>query len=270
MRDLRIAMVVCNAPVGEVRRNLETMKERVRAAIDGGAAIVCFPELNVTGYCNRKKPIKFAQTVPGRITDEILQLIASEDTVILFGMAEIDATGNLFASHVVAKPDGTLGVYRKLHIAPPERATFIPGSTVPLFEAKGVRFGIQLCYDAHFPELSTQMAVNGADLIFIPHASPRGVAADKHRSWMRHLPARAYDNSVFIAACNQIGKNCNGLSFPGNAVILDPSGNIITTHLADREGILFADLKAEDLDRVRGHEMRYFFPNRRPELYKNG
>jgi len=104
-------------------------------------------------------------------------------------------------------------------------------------------------------------------LIFIPHASPRGVAADKHRSWMRHLPARAYDNSVFIAACNQIGENGSGLSFPGNAVILGPSGHIITTHLTDREGILFADLKAEELASVRGHEMRYFFPNRRPELY---
>jgi len=267
MRDLRIAMVVCNAPVDEVRRNLDTMKDRVKEAVEGGAGIVCFPELNVTGYCNRKRPGKFAGTVPGEITDEILQLSASEDTVVLFGMAEIDGAGNLFASHVVATPDGTLGVYRKLYIAPPERATFIPGSSVPLFEAKGVRFGIQLCYDAHFPELSTQMAANGADLIFIPHASPRGVAADKHRSWMRHLPARAYDNSVFIAACNQIGENGSGLSFPGNAVILGPSGHIITTHLTDREGILFADLKAEELASVRGHEMRYFFPNRRPELY---
>jgi N-carbamoylputrescine amidase len=260
-------MVVCNAPVGEIGRNLATMKGMVREAVAGGAAIVCFPELNVTGYCNRGKLSSCYQRIPGRATDDILQLAALENAVILFGMAETDGTGNRFASHVVASPDGSLGVYRKLHIAPPERVTFTPGSSVPLFEAKGVRFGIQLCYDAHFPELSTLMAAEGADLIFIPHASPRGAAAEKHKSWMRHLPARAYDNSVFIAACNQIGENGCGLSFPGNAVVLAPSGNIIGTHLTDRQGILFADLKAEVLDRVREHEMRYFFPNRRPELY---
>ena len=265
MKDIRIALVICNCPVGEIRRNLDAMAEWVQRA--GDADIVCFPELNITGYCNRRDLIRLAQPIPGPITDALLRLAATENTIILAGMAEKDEADNVFAGHVVVKPDGAIGVYRKLHIAPPERTTFIPGDTIPLFEAPGVKFGIQLCYDAHFPELTTYMAAGGADLIFIPHASPRGIAAEKHRSWMRHLPARAYDNSLFIAACNQIGENCNGLTFPGNAVVFDPSGNILASHLTDREGLLLVDLKAEDLERVRGHEMRYFFPNRRPELY---
>ena len=84
---------------------------------------------------------------------------------------------------------------------------------------------------------------------------------------MRHLPARAFDNSLFIVACNQTGENEKGLGFPGIAVIIGPSGKVIHKDLSGKEGVLLATLKAEDLIRVRSHRMRYFIPNRRPELY---
>jgi N-carbamoylputrescine amidase len=103
----------------------------------------------------------------------------------------------------------------------------------------------------------------------MPHASPRGGPDTKHQSWMRHLPARAYDNGIFIVAVNQLGKNGKGLTFPGNAVILDPSGKILDKRLDDSEGLLVADLPASAWQAVRSHPMRHFFPNRRPELYKN-
>jgi N-carbamoylputrescine amidase len=111
------------------------------------------------------------------------------------------------------------------------------------------------------------MAVAGADIIFIPHASPRGTPTEKLNSWMRHLTARAFDNSAFIVACNQVGDNQNGLQFPGVAVTIDPSGEVIEKNIGDIDAMIIADLKADDLEAVRGHRMRYFLPNRRPELY---
>jgi len=264
---ITIALVVCNASFGEIDSNLTAMLGWVEKALAGGAAIVCFPELNVTGYGNKKEMQALAQTVPGFASRNISTMAKNAGLTILAGLAESAPGGRIYASHLVAAPDGTIEVYRKLHLAPPEKSTFTPGDRVPVFNAGGLKFGIQLCYDAHFPELSTRMTAMGAEAIFIPHASPRGDAATKHASWMRHLPARAYDNSVFIAACNQIGPNGNGLSFPGNGVVLGPSGDIIADHLIDKDGILFAELRRENLQWVRKHEMRHFFPNRRPELY---
>ncbi|MGA6926811.1 MAG: nitrilase-related carbon-nitrogen hydrolase, partial [Desulfosarcina sp.] len=174
----------------------------------------------------------------------------------------------LYASHMVITPQGRTAIYRKLHLAPPEAALFHPGDALPVFEWSGIRFGIQLCYDAHFPELSTRMAEAQADIIFIPHASPRGQAADKHHSWMRHLPARAFDNGLFVVACNQTGNNQNGLVFPGNAVAFSPSGEIMDSRLSGRSGLLMVDLRADRIQHVRGHRMRYFLPHRRPELYR--
>jgi N-carbamoylputrescine amidase len=112
------------------------------------------------------------------------------------------------------------------------------------------------------------MAVDGADIIFMPHASPRGTPPEKLTSWLRHLTARAFDNSVFIVACNQNGDNLKGLHFPGVAVIIDPSGDVLRDNINGKEAMIVADLKADVLAAVRGHRMRYFLPNRRPELYE--
>ena len=171
------------------------------------------------------------------------------------------------ATHLVADPGRPVQAYRKLHLAPPEQKIFSPGNQVPLFRTRSVTFGIQLCYDAHFPELTTRMALDGAEVIFMPHASPRGKAMQKHRSWMRHLTARAYDNAVFIVAVNQVGENGQGLTFPGNAVAISPSGDVMASELSGKEGLLTVDLRSEELRYVREHQMRYFLPNRRPELY---
>jgi N-carbamoylputrescine amidase len=111
------------------------------------------------------------------------------------------------------------------------------------------------------------MAIDGADIIFMPHASPRGTPPEKLDSWMRHLTARAFDNGVFIVACNQVGENQKGLDFPGIAMVIGPSGDVLKNNISGQEAMIVADLKADVLAAVRGHRMRYFLPNRRPELY---
>ena len=205
MKDIRIAAVVMNCPVGEVEENLNRMDGFVDTAADHEIEIVCFPELNITGYCNRPEMARTALPLNGPEVKQIQGMAKSTGMVILAGMAEKGPGDIVYASHLALHPDGRVDVYRKLHIAPPERGVFSPGNTIPIFTTAGIQFGIQLCYDAHFPELTTAMAAQGAELIFFPHASPRGDAKQKHTSWMRHLPARAFDNSLFIIACNQTG-----------------------------------------------------------------
>ncbi len=267
MKNIRIAAITCEAIVGEIDRNLATTIEWTRKAKAAGAALVCFPELNITGYCNREEMAEIALPVPGPVSRKLTRLSEGEGIVVLAGMAEHNPQGMPFASHCVFTPDGRVQTYRKVHTAPPEKETYSPGDTIEVFTIGAITFGIQLCYDAHFPELSAAMTDKGAEVIFIPHASPRGDAEEKHHSWMRHLTARAFDNSVFVVACNQIGDNCNGLHFPGNAMAIGPSGELITKDTSPQASMLIADLNAADLDAVRTHPMRHFFPHRRPELY---
>jgi N-carbamoylputrescine amidase len=267
MDDIRIAAVIFNSAVNRTRDNLDRMASWIKLAKNQAAQLICFPELNVTGYSTKPEIQGCAESIPGPVSERLVQMADENQIVILAGMAEKDEKGRIFASHLVVTPENISGIYRKIHIAPPEHNIFTPGNSVPLFEVEGVKLGIQLCYDAHFPELSTRMAVDGADIIFMPHASPRGTPPEKLVSWLRHLTARAFDNSVFIVACNQNGDNLKGLQFPGVAVVIDPSGDVLKDNISGKEAMIVADLKADVLAAVRGHRMRYFLPNRRPELY---
>jgi len=268
MQDIRIAAVIFNSIVNRPQNNLDRMVPLIKEAKKQNAKLICFPELNVTGYSTRADIEDAAEPVPGPISRRLQQMAHAFQIVILAGMAEKDQSGRIYASHLVVTPQKISGIYRKLHIAPPELGIFSAGKAIPLFEAEGVNLGIQLCYDVHFPELSTRMALDGADIIFMPHASPRGTPQEKFDSWMRHLTARAFDNGIFIVACNQNGDNQKGLDFPGIAMVIGPSGNVLKNNISGREAMIVTDLKADVLAAVRGHRMRYFLPNRRPELYE--
>jgi predicted amidohydrolase len=267
MKDIRIAAVSCRSPVGQIETNLEHTAFWIEQARAAGADLVCFPELTITGYYNHVEIAALAQPLPGPLSERLSKLALSSRLIVLAGLVEQNPHGQPFATHCVFWPDGRMDRYRKLHLAPNEAAFFSAGDEIPVFNSPQASFGIQLCYDGHFPELSTAMAAKGAHILFLPHASPRGDAASKHQSWLRHLPARAYDNGVFVVACNQWGENGKGLVFPGNAMVIAPSGNILAKQVTDGQGMLVVDLSAADLQTVRSHPMRYFFPNRRPELF---
>jgi N-carbamoylputrescine amidase len=269
MKDTRIAAVIFHSPLKNVAQNLQRMEEWIRAAKKQQAAIVCFPEMNICGYSIRGDSLESDdEPRSGSVAKKLQKLARENEICILAGMAEKGAADRLYASHLVATPEKLAGSYRKLHIAPPERHIFAAGTQVTLFKFNDLSFAIQLCYDAHFPELTTRMALEGADVLFIPHASPRGTPQEKFDSWLRHLPARAYDNGLYLVACNQTGDNQEGLKFPGVAMVVNPLGRVIAQKKGMQEGILFADLKAAELKAVRQHPMRYFLPNRRPDIYQ--
>lgn len=268
MKDLRVALAITHSPVGAVAENLASVDLWTQAARASDAELICFPELNLTGYTTQKAVKTNALSFSDPFVQQLPVIAQKTGVAVLAGFAEKDQTGAIYATHLVARPDGIVDAYRKVHLAPPELTQFSPGNVAPIFGFQGITFGIQLCYDTHFPELSTRMALAGADVIFMPHASPRVTPKEKFQSWMRHLPARAFDNSVYVLACNQTGENGMGLHFSGLAVAIDPSGKIMDKNLSGEPGLLMVDLKADILKHVREHRMRYFLPNRRPQIYQ--
>ena len=267
MNDLKIAAVCMNSIPGEIEKNFDRIESFVLDASEKGADIICFPELSITGYILRNPLEVFSGSLCEEIIERIAQMARENGLVIIAGMIEIINGEKPYISQVVAGPHALLGIYRKTHLSPQEKEHYQPGQRIDTFCYKDVLFGVQLCYECHFPELSTVMALRGAEIIFVPHASPRGSPDEKIQSWLRHLPGRAFDNSLFIVACNQVGRTLGGYSFPGAAVVLNPAGRIMTRYERNEEKLILAELKRDDLEEIRGHKMKYFIPNRRPELY---
>ncbi|MGD9054113.1 MAG: nitrilase-related carbon-nitrogen hydrolase, partial [Desulfobacterales bacterium] len=112
MKDIRIAAVILNCPVGRVSDNLERMAGWVGAAKKQGVDVVCFPEMNVTGYSTRANIKKVAEPVPGKISQSVSEMAQAYDIAILAGLAEADLTGRVFASHLVVTKQGVAGTYR--------------------------------------------------------------------------------------------------------------------------------------------------------------
>lgn len=270
METVKTALVIQNCMTGDFNHNLESTLNFISLAAEQQADMIVFPEMNLTGYTTGKDALNICMPADTDELEVFSALSAKYDMTILTGIAEKTIDKKIFALHLVYHPDGRIDQYRKIHTAPFEKTYFSAGNQITIFESCGFKFGLQLCYDAHFPELSLAMALKGVDAILIPHASPRGSCREKFDSWTRHLTARAFDNGIYICACNQTGDNGSGLEFPGLCLLVGPDGNIVYHSIDDScsEGIHFVELVRSELDHVRSHRMRYFLPNRRDDLFK--
>jgi len=264
---MKAALIVQNSIAGDFNRNFNSTVDFIQRAGEKKAEIIVFPEMNLTGYVSGSDILSICRQVDKKIVQTFSHLSQQLDITILTGLAEKMPENSIYASHLIFNPSGTYDIYRKIHTSPFEKNYFTQGNKIDIFLSHGFNFGVQLCYDAHFPDLATAMALKKADIIFIPHASPRGTSKEKYHSWIRHLSARAYDNGIYIAACNQTGDNLKGLVFPGISLLIGPDGNVLHKSVDPEEGMYLVNIERSALDKVRSHKMRYFLPNRRDDLF---
>ncbi|ATW27370.1 nitrilase family protein [Candidatus Formimonas warabiya] len=271
MKETRIGLVQMQAEIGQVKENLAKITWFIEAAAAKEVDVLCFPELSITGYTKNTGSLA-PETIPGPSADLISALAQKTKMVILAGLPEKSPTDKPYITQLVAFPNGLVGTYRKTHLGKSEWGSFSPGDELPVFMTEKVQFGMGICWDMHFPEVSTVLALQGSEIIFAPHASPQ-VVGNRREIWLKYLPARAYDNGVFLAACNLIGKAGEEKEFCGGALVLDPRGNIVAEAFPGKEDLLIADLDPGLVNQMRTRERKvmrdsFFLQFRRPELYR--
>ncbi|RJQ26383.1 MAG: nitrilase [Peptococcaceae bacterium] len=271
MEKIRIALAQVRSETGRVRENMEKIALFAGQAAAQKVDIICFPEMCIQGYSCTKAHLT-AEPVPGESSQAVAGLARETGMVILAGMAEKSGSGKPFVTQLVAFPDGAVQKYRKTHLGKSERSYFTAGEDFPVFAVDRAGFGVQICWDLHFPEVTAIYSLKNAEIIFAPHASPV-IAGDRRDIWLKYLPARAYDKAVYIAACNLVGDDGDGQVFCGGALVVDPKGNVVAESFRNREELLVVDLDPALINKIRQKEsgsMRYSFylENRRPELYE--
>jgi hypothetical protein len=235
MKDIRIAAVVCRCPVGQVNTTWRGPGTGPCGPERRAPPWSAFPELNLTGYSNRSEIADHAISAHGSEIDALIRLALISKSLCWWGLLKKPTMeGFLPATWRSPRRAGPVSTGNSIW---PRRKRIISAPVKPCRCSTGrgsVRHSVVL--RCPFPRAFHTDGRGRCDMIFIPHASPRGQAVDKHQSWMRHLPARAFDNGLFVVACNQRGNNENGLVFPGNAVAFSPSGEIMETRLSGTRG----------------------------------
>lgn len=268
MLDLRVAVAQMTCVVKDRAANMASIERFVHDAVAQKVDILCLPELCICGYNADDNDASAPEPMEGPSVRHLAQVGRDTGLTFLAGLLERDIGGVVYNTQVVFGPEGVLGSYRKTHVPTTEIGTWSCGDNIHVFDHRKARFGIEICYDSHFPEVSTELADRGAEILFLPHASGGETPQEKLERWLRYMPARAYDNGVFVAVCNQVGDNGAGRVFAGVSFICDARGRVLAqADNGDREEMVVADLEAAGLAEARRVPETFFRHFRRPELY---
>ena len=151
--------------------------------------------------------------------------------VIVLPVYEQEQPGVLYNTAAVIDADGTyLGKYRKHHIPQLhgfwEKFYFRPGNLgFPVFDTAVGKVGVYICYDRHFPEGWRALGLDGAQIVFNPSATSRGLSA---YLWQLEQPAAAVANEYFVGAINRVGvEELGDDDFYGTSYFVDPRGQLV-------------------------------------------
>lgn len=235
---LRIALAQTGGQPGSIERSLAELARHAADAAKAGAAFLLLPELALSGYGDPAKTRSLALTVD-TATARVGAIARSHGIGILVGYCEKFAEGHANAALLVAADGRRLLNYRKMHLwGAYEEAIFTPGGPGEVIDlCEGIKAGVLICFDLDHPVTAQDLVARGADVVLVLSGTtkPYGVVP------LVQVPARAYENSVFVAFCDQAGPQ-NGCDFVGLSTVAAPDGSVLTRAGAAAGELVFADL----------------------------
>jgi predicted amidohydrolase len=295
MKTLKIAVAQFQPKDGDKDYNLSVIDKLTAKAKEGGAEVVSFHEMSITAYTffkdlTREEVKSYAEKVPGKSTQRLIEIATKYDITVLAGLVEVDDEDKLYNTYICVDKNGLKAKYRKIH---PFISKYLsPGTEYVVFDIKDWKCGILICYDNNVVENVRATSLLGAEVIFAPHVTMctpssmpgRGFVDDalwqkreldpvplrmefdgpKGMQWlMRWLPARAYDNGVYYVFTNPIGYDGDQLK-NGNSLILDPYGDVMVEIKSFNDEIAITTITEDKLKLSGGWRYKNA---RKPELY---
>ena len=278
---IRVGIVQMNARVLDKHYNIKQAEELIQQAAAQGAQIVLTPESAVQGYprvslhpgesanapaiiTGRKRILAAAEPIPGPSTRSFSALARKLHIWIVFGMDE-DRKGQLYNTAVLMNPEGQIaGTYSKVHLQNWMIASGVHhGDGFPVWDIDvngvHVKLGIEICYDVQHPESTLELALGGAEVVFIPYCTD-----DFSRPLLVHLfETTALENRLYMVRANFASPRNTGTSS-----IIDYQGNTVR-QLGAQPGVLVGDLDLTALKKTRAAwNPVYGLPYRYPAAYK--
>ena len=260
---LKFAIIQMNVKVGDVAHNKQILMQKLTEAIsvEHKPDVILFPEMWNTGYALTE--ISSLADENGKETIDMLSSFAKQHQVNIIGGSIAQKKGDGVYNTIFAfnRKGELINDYSKLHLfrLMDEEKYLQAGDKLGLLEVDGVQAGMLICYDIRFPELTRSLALQGAQILFVPAQWPK----PRLHHWKTLLTARAIENQMYVIACNRMGVS-GETEFFGHSMVIDPWGEIIV-EAGEEETILFGEIDLALVSKVRSTIP--IFEDRRPSFY---
>lgn len=254
---MRIGHCQLDSQLGRFDENLAKIMTGLEKADADKLDIVCFPECFLTGYPDDGEIARrdaFAIDSPQIM--QVLDRSAKFEAAFIVGFNEL-RNNDLFNTAIVVHKGHLLGHYSKCSAY---MKFHRQGREFPVFEHKGLKFGVVICSDGGFIEPSRLLALQGAKVIFSPHFN--NISKDSLIGHFMHVradhTARAVENRVYFVRGNNVSlgkEECisgyDGVGY-GDSYIVDPWGEIMVRSRRHHEDFIFADIDPDVTDTAWG------------------
>ena len=256
---IKIALAQFNTKMGDVPANLEKHLDLIDEARQGGADLVVFPELSLTGYALLDLAVDTA--IRPHQDDPVFNelLAASQDLDLMFGFVHEDRRHRFHIASAYLSGGKTRHIHNKIYLPTygmfDEGRFFAPGDSVRAFDTRFGRVGMLICEDFWHASLPYLLWLDGADMLLFASASPgRGLTQDPRLSssgWVEHTN-RAYAGlfTNFVVHANRVGYE-DGLNFWGGSTIFDPNGDLIVRAPDFEPALIITEIDLNQLHRTR-------------------
>jgi 5-aminopentanamidase len=221
---------------------LADLSAALAAAASVGARLLVAPEVFFPGY-NSSRIAELAQPRGGYWHVALSAVCKARNCGLVVGYAERD--GDVVYNSAVAfdATGAEVAHYRKTQLyGPREKAIFVPGNTLCIFDAFGIKAALLICYDVEFAPLMRELAGQGVRLILVPTANPE---PNIHVSTLT-VPAHAINHGLTIAYANYAGAE-GDITYCGGSTIVAPDATVLA-YAGPGPALITADIaRAPDL-----------------------
>ncbi len=241
---MKVALLQYPIAWADKETNLRIAEQHI-AALTGKADIAVLPEMFATGFCTDHPEL--AETMDGEIIRR-LQAAADQSGVAIVSSFICLPTPNakLVNRGFMIMPNlSTVQIQDKRHLYAHggEDLFFQPAEERHIFEYKGVKILLLVCYDLRFPVWARNRSGHDYDIILVVANWPD----IRIQYWDALIAARATENQCYIAAVNCVGDDGMGLHYNGHSVAYDTRLQPIASFADNEEGTKIADF---DIDKL--------------------
>ena len=229
--------------------NLGKVKAVLNQTGNMGLDFLCFPEAYLSGYSEQAVRESSIPLSDPRLL-EFIRLSAQYDTVILVGLSEREG-GRIYNTHLVVYRGALLGKYRKTMLTGEDKRVFASDLEFPVFEAKGIKFGVVICADTSYVEPALLLRWKGARLLFTPHYNdipPEGIDTPdgivtfwEHRTMVLNNQAALATLLKMVVVRSNVVIVREGHLGAGDANIWDMNGEVVARGTPFTEGVVVAE-----------------------------